>query len=93
MADRKQKIITFKADRHFLKALDGIHNRSDFIRSAVLAALESTCPLCRGTGILTPDQKRRWEALDGVSTAEGEACESAAARSGESSMNEGEGAS
>ncbi|MBN1867810.1 CopG family transcriptional regulator [Candidatus Sumerlaeota bacterium] len=60
MKRSKSGVVTFKADGSFLNALDGIENRSDFIRRAVLAALDSACPLCRGTGILTPDQKRHW---------------------------------
>ncbi len=39
----------------------GIPNRSEFIRSAIQAALESTCPLCRGTGMLNPDQQKHWK--------------------------------
>ncbi|MFH2057264.1 MAG: ribbon-helix-helix domain-containing protein [bacterium] len=58
---RKSEIITFKADESLLEALQGIHNRSDFIRSAVLAALENSCPMCGGTGLLTPNQRRHWE--------------------------------
>lgn len=56
----KPKIVTFKADEALLEALQGIDNRSDFIRSAVLAALENICPLCRGRGILTTNQKEHW---------------------------------
>ena len=33
------------------------------IRAAVLTALDSACPLCKGTGILTPNQKRHWQAF------------------------------
>ena len=61
MAKHKDEIITFKADRSLLEAMRGIPNRSAFIRQAILAALDSTCPLCRGTGVLTPDQRRHWE--------------------------------
>lgn len=61
MAPPKDEIVTFKADRSLLEAMRGIPNRSAFIRSAILAALDSTCPLCRGTGVLTPDQRRHWE--------------------------------
>ena len=61
MKRSKNGVVTFKADPAFLAALEGIENRSDFIRSAVLAALEGACPLCCGTGILTPDQKRHWD--------------------------------
>jgi hypothetical protein len=58
---KKQEIITFKVDESLSMAMAGIPNRSEFIRSAILAALDSSCPLCRGTGILTPDQRRHWE--------------------------------
>ena len=57
----KQETITFKADAALIKAMRGISNRSEFIRSAVLAALDSVCPLCNGTGILTPQQRRHWK--------------------------------
>jgi hypothetical protein len=62
-ARKKQEIITFKADESLRRALRGIENRSEFIRAAVLAALDSVCPLCKGSGILTPDQRRHWEAF------------------------------
>ena len=61
MKKRKGEIITFKADESLLDAMKGIPNRSEFIRSAVLSALESVCPLCKGTGILTPRQKEHWD--------------------------------
>ena len=59
-AKRKQEIITFKADGPLLEAMRGITNRSEFIRAAIYAALENTCPLCKGSGILTLDQRRHW---------------------------------
>ena len=34
--------------------------RSEFIRSAIMTALDSTCPLCRGSGTMTPDQLKHW---------------------------------
>ncbi len=63
MAKNKSEIITFKVSDSLLTAMKGIPNRSEFIRSAVLAALGTACPLCCGTGILTPDQKRHWDEL------------------------------
>lgn len=59
----KSQIITFKADPSLSEAMRGVPNRSEFIRAAVLAALENACPLCRGTGVLTPAQKRHWDAF------------------------------
>ena len=40
-----------------------VENRSEFIRSAILTALQSGCPLCKGSGVLTPDQRRHWDAF------------------------------
>ena len=56
----KTEIVTFKADESLLLAMEGIPNRSEFIRDAVSAALDSVCPLCKGTGILSPEQKQHW---------------------------------
>ena len=57
---KEYEVITFKADRELLDAMEGIANRSAFIRQAILAALDSTCPLCGGTGVLTPSQHSHW---------------------------------
>ncbi len=65
MGIRKQDIITLKVDSSFLEAMKGIPNRSEYIRSAVLAALKKTCPLCGGTGNLTPNQKGHWDSFAG----------------------------
>lgn len=62
-AAARQEIVTFKADRSLLDALAGVENRSAFIRNAILAALESVCPLCKGSGILTPNQRTHWNAF------------------------------
>lgn len=60
MTAKKQDIITFKVDRKLAERMKHIENRSDFIRHAVLAALDDTCPLCAGTGVMTDSQKRFW---------------------------------
>lgn len=64
----KPEIITFKVDQTLSEALRGIENRSEFIRNAVLAALDNACPLCKGTGVLSPKQKEHWEAFERVHT-------------------------
>jgi len=56
----KQQIITFKAEEALVEAMGDIPNRSEFIRSAILAALEGVCPVCHGTGVLNPHQQRHW---------------------------------
>lgn len=61
MKKDKRDIITFKVPESLTEAMKGIPNRSEFIRSAVLAALDSLCPLCKGAGILMPNQKTHWD--------------------------------
>ncbi len=63
MKKTKPEVVSFKADPALLKAMEGIGNRSQFIRSAILAALEGVCPLCQGTGILTPAQRDHWNSF------------------------------
>ncbi len=58
--DRHQ-VVTFKADEKLLAAMADIPNRSEFIRSAILAALDGVCPLCHGNGVLSPSQRRHWK--------------------------------
>ena len=75
MTRRKEAVVTFKADAGLLAAMKGVANRSQFIRDAVLAALESVCPLCSGTGIMTPRQRKHWETFaEGHSVRECEDC-------------------
>lgn len=63
MRKGKTEIVTFKADESLLDAMKGMSNRSEFIRSAVMNALDSVCPLCKGSGIMTPGQKSHWESF------------------------------
>jgi hypothetical protein len=58
---KKEEIVTFKADPSLAEELKKLPNKSDFIRKALLQALGNECPLCNGTGILTPNQKKHWE--------------------------------
>jgi len=37
-------IITFKADQALVEAMEGVTNRSEFIRAAILAALDGRLP-------------------------------------------------
>ena len=57
----KESVISFKVDKELSEILESIPNKSAFIRKAVLTALENRCPLCSGTGVLTPEQQRHWE--------------------------------
>ncbi len=55
-----QEVVTFKVAPALLELMRGMPNRSEFIRHALLSALDNICPLCRGTGILTPAKKQHW---------------------------------
>ncbi len=55
------EVITFKADPTLLKHMKGIQNRSEFIRAAILAALENVCPFCKGSGVLSPGAMEHWQ--------------------------------
>lgn len=59
----KQGVITFKAEDSMLEALNRIPNKSEFIRAAVMSALDETCPLCGGSGILNPKQRKHWSSF------------------------------
>jgi len=60
---KKHGIITFKVDDELREALDRLPNRSEFIRSALRAALKGECPLCRGSGVLSAEERRHWDAF------------------------------
>ncbi len=61
MKEGKQEVITFKVDSDLAEIIKLQPNRSEFIRKAILNAIDNTCPLCRGTGIITPQQKVHWD--------------------------------
>ena len=58
---KNYEVITFKVDSKILDLMAGVQNRSEFIRTAILAALENVCPLCKGTGVLNPKRKEHWD--------------------------------
>ena len=58
---KKADTVTFKVDPNLLEILQAMPNRSEFIRSAILNALKHVCPLCSGSGVLTPAQKKCWD--------------------------------
>jgi hypothetical protein len=58
---KKEEVITFKVDARLAEVLRTIPNRSEFIRTAILNAVENVCPLCLGAGTLTLQQRRHWD--------------------------------
>ena len=61
MKSKNDNVITFKVDKDLKSLLESVPNRSAFIRSAILAAAEQTCPMCQGSGMLTEHQKNHWQ--------------------------------
>lgn len=60
MPKNKEEVISFKVDPALASTLKRLPNRSHFIRRAILRALDQACPLCQGSGTLTPDQHSHW---------------------------------
>jgi DnaJ-class molecular chaperone len=58
--ENNYEALTFKVSKGIAALLKGIKNRSEFIRNAVVTALENICPWCKGSGVLTPKQKEHW---------------------------------
>ncbi|HWR13005.1 MAG TPA: CopG family transcriptional regulator [Rectinemataceae bacterium] len=61
MGNPKTDLITFKVEHSLAELIDRLPNKSEFIRNALLAAFSNTCPLCQGTGVLTPGQLEHWK--------------------------------
>lgn len=61
MDSSKHEVVTFKVDSALSEKLNKIRNRSEFIRQALLVALDNHCPLCNGSGVLTQHQKQHWD--------------------------------
>ncbi len=57
------EVVTFKLDKSTTRLMKGIENRSEFIRNAILAALDKICPFCKGTGVLNSHRKKHWNKL------------------------------
>ncbi len=48
----KSQIVAFKVDDDLANFLDKLPNKSEFIRRAILAQFNMTCPLCTGSGVV-----------------------------------------
>ncbi len=60
MAKTKTDLITFKVEPSLAELINRMPNKSEFIRNSILSTLGGTCPLCQGTGVLTPHQREHW---------------------------------
>ena len=61
MGSPKTDLITFKVEPSLAELINRLPNKSEFIRNAILGALQNTCPLCQGRGVLTPEQRGHWD--------------------------------
>jgi hypothetical protein len=59
---KSQEIVSFKTDAVLKHKLEKLENRSDFIRNALLVALNNACEFCSGAGILSSEMRRHWRA-------------------------------
>jgi hypothetical protein len=50
--DKKSQIVAFKVEDELAEFLDKLPNKSEFIRRAILAQFNMTCPLCTGSGVV-----------------------------------------
>lgn len=57
MPERSGEVISLRVPSSIAKTLRTIPNRSEFMRHAIEAALDSACPLCGGSGVLSPKRK------------------------------------
>lgn len=50
--EKKKQIVAFKVEDELAEFLDKLPNKSEFIRRAILAQFNMTCPLCTGSGVV-----------------------------------------
>ena len=52
MSQAKQTVVSFRVDQHLAEVLNSLPDKSTFIRDAILRRFYTTCPFCRGRGVL-----------------------------------------
>jgi hypothetical protein len=60
---RKTAVVAFKVEEELAKILNGLPNKSAFIRKAIVAQLDMACPLCHGSGVLPKGLHDHYEHL------------------------------
>lgn len=56
----KSAVVAFKVEPELAQFLDGLPNKSEFIRRAIYSQLGIACPLCHGTGSVTQETHDRF---------------------------------
>ncbi len=55
MSKAKSVVVTFRVDEHLASALEGLPDKSAFIRQALEKSLHEPCPACGGKGVVDCD--------------------------------------
>jgi len=59
----KHRVVTFKVEEDVATFLDGMPNKSEFIRRALLSAFMEPCPVCNGKGSVPRSLRHDLEAV------------------------------
>jgi hypothetical protein len=59
------RVFAFRADPEMVKLLSAMPNASDFIRKAISRSIEEPCPVCVGSGLVSPGFRDQLERLGG----------------------------
>ena len=59
MSQNKQTVVSFRVDQHLADILNGLPDKSAFIREAIMLRFYALCPFCNGRGVL-PQTIAEW---------------------------------
>ena len=59
----KSAVVAFKVEADLAEFLNGLPNKSDFIRRSIYSQLGVSCPLCRGTGSVSKETHNQFSAF------------------------------
>jgi hypothetical protein len=59
----RSEVVAFKVEEELAEFLNGLPNKSDFIRRAIYAQLGVVCPLCKGSGSVTREKHDHFSAF------------------------------
>ena len=59
----KTSVVAFKVEEDLAEFLNGLPNKSDFIRRAIYSQLGVVCPLCQGAGSVTKEKHDHFAAF------------------------------
>jgi hypothetical protein len=59
----KTQVVAFKVEEELAGFLNGLPNKSDFIRRAIYSQFGLVCPLCRGVGSVSKEKHDHFESF------------------------------